>query len=285
MPVQLTTDSGDGFRARLGFSTITGGSFDINDAGTQAVFLSDQDLGANPTNTVNVFLAETDGSAVSQITALTFGDAKSPGISGDGSRIIFTSDGDLTNGNPMFDRQIFSINVDGSNLTQVTTGVVSAEEVAFADNGSRIVWQDTSDPFGTNADGSYEIFAINIDGTGHIQLTASAGDSHHTEDFGRWKLEWSSRLMESLPRSAATRTTSAKFTWSTAVGPVWSESLTSLNLPANFYEAAATGFGSAPGATGYIRETVSGSFSTLVPTCSALIRTTHSRYTGRAATA
>lgn len=169
-PIQLTTGLGAGFR--------TTDDFDINDAGTTVVFVSDQDItGDNPTGTLNLFAAATDGSSVTQVTSLTTGSIANPGISGNGSLLVFTSSEDLTGGNPMNDTQIFSIAPDGSNLTQVTTGTTAAESVDISDNGNKLIWVDTSDPFGTNGDGSREIFAMNIDGTNHMQLTMSSGDS------------------------------------------------------------------------------------------------------------
>lgn len=169
-PVQITSGSGAGFRST--------NQFDINVGGSIVAFVTDQDLtGGNPTNTPNLFVAATDGSAVSQVTDLAAGTIANPAMSGDGTTIVFTSTEDLTGGNPMNDTQIFSVASDGTNLTQVTTGATSADAVALSDDGSKLVWVDTSDPFGTNADGSSEVFAMNMDGTNHIQLTASAGDS------------------------------------------------------------------------------------------------------------
>lgn len=169
-PVQITTDTGNGFLA------VT--DFDIDDSGTLVVFPSSQDLtGNNPTHATNIFLASTDGSSVTQVTAITSGVATNPRVSGDGSTIVFASQSDLTGGNPLNTSQIFSIGSDGSNLAQVTMGTTSATQLAFANDGTRIVWQGRSDPFGTNADGSLEIFAINVDGTNHMQLTMSGGNS------------------------------------------------------------------------------------------------------------
>jgi Tol biopolymer transport system component len=121
--------------------------------------------------------ASTDGSGVLQVTSLTSGSIGDPSVSGDGSTIYFTSSSDLTGGNPVNDTQIFSIAPDGTNLRQVTTGVTAAEQVEVADNANKLVWVDTSDPLGTNADGSQEIFAMNADGTNFMQLTMSAGNS------------------------------------------------------------------------------------------------------------
>lgn len=169
-PVQITTDTADGFFAIR--------DFDVDDSGSQVVFISNQDLtGNNPTNATNIFLAATDGSTISQVTALAAGAAVNPRISGDGTTVVFASTNDLTGGNPLNASQIFKIDADGNNLTQVTLGSTSADALAFSDNGSRIVWEDRSDPFGTNADGSIEVFAIDSTGTNHMQLTTSIGDS------------------------------------------------------------------------------------------------------------
>ena len=174
VPVQITTGSGGGFR--------TTNDFDIDASGAAVVFVSDQDItGDNPTNTLNVFLGATDGSSITQVTSLTSGSAAEPRITGDGTMIVFTSGEDLTGGNPMNDTQIFSIAPDGSNLTQVTMGATSAESVELSAGGTQLVWVDTSDPFGTNADGSREIFTINVDGTNHMQLTVSSDDSQTPE--------------------------------------------------------------------------------------------------------
>jgi Tol biopolymer transport system component len=154
------------------------GSFDVDDAGAEVVFVSTQDLvGTNPGNAYNIFRATVDGSTITQVTNSTTGFVRQVKISGDGSVIVFTTDSDLTGGNPLNDLQVFSMNADGTNIAQVTIGATFAEKIAFSDDEQRIAWQGLRDPFGTNADGSREIFAINIDGTNHMQLTMSAGDS------------------------------------------------------------------------------------------------------------
>ena len=169
-PVQLTSGNGAGFR--------NSDDFDIDSSGSQVVFVSDQDItGGNATLVPNVFIAATDGSTVTQVTALTAGAVSNPGISGDGSTIVFTSSEDLTGGNPLNDTQIFSISADGSNLAQVTMGTTAADEIVISNDGGRIAFIDSSDPFGMNADGSRELFVINTDGSNHMQLTSSAADS------------------------------------------------------------------------------------------------------------
>lgn len=150
----------------------------IDHDGAEVVFVSTQDLvGTNPGNAYNIFRATVDGSTITQVTNSTTGFVRQVKISGDGSVIVFTTDSDLTGGNPLNDLQVFSMNADGTNIAQVTIGATFAEKIAFSDDEQRIAWQGLRDPFGTNADGSREIFAINIDGTNHMQLTMSAGDS------------------------------------------------------------------------------------------------------------
>ncbi|MFQ6003975.1 MAG: TolB family protein [Woeseia sp.] len=152
--------------------------FDITDTGGAVVFVSTDDItGANPTNSSNIFMATTDGATVSQVTANTLGFLAEPQISGNGAFIVFYAESDLVGANPNNLRQIFLINSDGTNLAQVTTGDPFPEALTLADAGTRIAYHSTKDPFGSNADGSREIFVINIDGNGHAQLTMSAADS------------------------------------------------------------------------------------------------------------
>jgi len=168
-------------------------NFDINDDGTQVVFVSSEDItGDNAGNFSNIFLAATDGSGVLQVTSNTGGPLRDPELSTEPapqlSVIIFRSDNDLTGDNPLGNEQIFSINVDGSGLFQVTTGNPIPEALAFSDDGSTIAYQGLGDPLGTNADATREIFVVNIDGSGLAQLTMTAGDSYApriSDDGGR----------------------------------------------------------------------------------------------------
>jgi len=154
--------------------------FDINDDGTQVVFVSSEDItGDNAGNFSNIFVAETDGSGVSQVTSNTGGLLRDPELSTEpqASVIIFRSDNDLTGDNPLGNTQIFSIKPDGSELFQVTTGNPVPQALALSDDGSTVIYQGSGDPLGTNADGTREIFVVNIDGSGLAQLTMTGGDS------------------------------------------------------------------------------------------------------------
>src|SRR5262249_3227257 len=76
----------------------------INSDGTRIVFVSDRDLtGENADHNSEIFLYDTTTNSFTQVTnttggSLGFGNAL-PTISGDGKRIAFASDRDLTGGN------------------------------------------------------------------------------------------------------------------------------------------------------------------------------------------
>ncbi|MDH3547057.1 MAG: hypothetical protein OEN22_08150, partial [Gammaproteobacteria bacterium] len=117
------------------------------------------------------------GAGISQVTRIDAGSAFNPQVSGTGV-VVFVSDTDLTGDNPNNEIQIFSINVNGSNLTQVTSQRLVPNNIALSDNGQRIAFEGIGDPFGTNADGSWEIFVIDIDGSNLAQISMSDGSSY-----------------------------------------------------------------------------------------------------------
>ena len=155
--------------------------FDITDNGSHVVFVSTEDIvpPSNQANSSNIFMAPTDGGAVTQVTGNTLGFLADPQIggAGAGSVIVFYSESDLVGNNATLNREIFSINSDGSNLAQLTNVDAMPEELEFADDGSWIAYHSVSDPFGMNVDSSREIFVLDIAGVDHRQLTMGAGDS------------------------------------------------------------------------------------------------------------
>ena len=158
-------------------------SFDITDNGSHVVFVSTEDIvvGSNPGNNSNIFMAPTDGGAVTQVTSNTLGFVADPQIGasagGGGSVIVLYSESDLTGDNAAGNREIFKINSDGTGLTQLTMNNAFPEELALSDDGTRIAYHSPLDPFGGNPDNSREIFVLDIDGLGHAQLTGGLADS------------------------------------------------------------------------------------------------------------
>ena len=157
--------------------------FDLTDDGAFVVWASVNDFtGDNPSNQLNIFIASTSGAGISQVTAIDNGAAFNPQISGTATSsqlIVFLSDSDLTGDNPDEDTHIFSINVDGTNLTQLTDQAepLSPENLSLSDDGSTIAFEGLGDPSGTNGDGSREIFVMDSNGENIIQITETAGNS------------------------------------------------------------------------------------------------------------
>mgnify|MGYP001813908283 CR=1 FL=1 len=97
----------------------------ISDAGDVVAFASNEDLtGANPTGVNQLFTLSTDGAdTYNQITTFTINHMMEYVVlSGDGSRIFFSSTSDLledgSNIGGMY--QVFSVNTDGTGLTKLT---------------------------------------------------------------------------------------------------------------------------------------------------------------------
>lgn len=149
--------------------------WDVTDNGDFVVFVSNNDItGDNPFGEGNVFVAPTNGSGIVQVTRINAAtdSVRDPQIANSGL-IVFASADDLTGDNPTGSAQIFSINFDGTGLTQVTTGDLSVRDLALADEGNRIAFTSDGNPFGTNIPSTDEIFVIDIDGTNLTQLTES----------------------------------------------------------------------------------------------------------------
>ncbi len=131
----------------------------------------------NPEGDFEIFTMNRDGSGLQQLTenaALDF----DPEWSADGKRIAFESDRALFS-------KIFVMNADGSEQTQVTaspdfsfdrspTFSPDGERIAFESN--RAVGEGVNNP-----EGDIEIFVVNLDGTGLIQLTRNASRELHPD--------------------------------------------------------------------------------------------------------
>jgi hypothetical protein len=82
-----------------------------------------------------------------------------PSISGDGSKIAFTSKVD---GN----YEIFVVNSDGTGMTQVTDNTVNDWNPSISDDGSKIA-------FSSYLNGNHDIFVVNTDGKGLTEITSN----------------------------------------------------------------------------------------------------------------
>jgi Tol biopolymer transport system component len=96
----------------------------------------------------------------------------------DGRKIVFMSDRKTPHnpkppGFPGPDFEIFVMNADGSNRTQITFNKRDDEDPAWSPNGRRIVFVRDFNPVRGQTD--YDIFTMKADGTGKKNLTNSPG--------------------------------------------------------------------------------------------------------------
>ncbi len=150
----------------------------LSDDGVWLAFASPADLlGDNHDQSAELFVMQSDGSALSQLTsdpAVNAGSVSAVVISGDGSRVLFIANTDPLGSNASNLPQAFIIDRDGQNLAQLTQFADgSFGQMAISDDATRIVFIHDGDPLGSNADRGDEVFAVNGDGSGLRQLTAT----------------------------------------------------------------------------------------------------------------
>jgi len=195
---------------------------DISRDGRKVVFVSDADLtgqGKNPDNINNLFVMNTDGSDLRQLTFVKldptyqtniYYDISAPRLSADGKVIAFASTNNLTGDNPpvlftdpnfpdnsyyISNSQIFIINSDGTGLKQLTKGTAGNSKAPKISHGGDIIaFESTQDLLGENDDSVYytenpvapedldikdyientkEIYVIKADGSSLTQITNS----------------------------------------------------------------------------------------------------------------
>ena len=89
-----------------------------------------------------------------------------PGLNG---KIAFISNR-VTPGNPEGDREIYTMNPDGTNLKQLTKNAADDEDAAWSPDGKKIAFASRLVTPG-NPTADREIFVMNADGSGVTQLT------------------------------------------------------------------------------------------------------------------
>lgn len=148
---------------------------DISADGSTVAFYSNADLvaGQNSAHVNTIFVMNSDGTGLRQLTDATVGDSRDPRLSADGSVVVFESSADLISGeNPpestivypgtAFEYteivryyQIFIMNTDGTGLRQLTHGRGGdSENPDITDNGNTIVFQSSQDLLGKGNGGN-----------------------------------------------------------------------------------------------------------------------------------
>ena len=102
----------------------------------------------------NVYIMNTDGTGRSNLTNDTVGNIYMPCFSPSEDKIVFFSSG-----------EIYSMNIDGSNVTNLTNNPASDWLPYFSPNGEKIAF------FSNRPSGAYDIWIMNSDGSDQTQLT------------------------------------------------------------------------------------------------------------------
>ncbi len=164
----------------------------VSDDGLSVAFASYADpVGQNADGSAEVFFSQSDGSGVVQLTDFDtppFEPIEGVFLSGSGNRILFSGPLDPLGSNPNNDRRLFIVDADGANLRDLAAmppaGLV---RMSTSDDGTRIVFACDQDLTGQNADGSFEVFAVEQDGSNLRQLTNAptyASDAPHIAGDG-----------------------------------------------------------------------------------------------------
>lgn len=111
-----------------------------------------------------LYVMDADGGNLIQLTS---GNDNAPSWSSDGSKIAFTR---TPNSFPPFgNSQVYLVNADGSNLTNVTNSGSSDGDPNWSPDGTKLVYVRVL------ADDNREIFVINANGSGRTRLTNRVG--------------------------------------------------------------------------------------------------------------
>jgi Tol biopolymer transport system component len=167
---QVTAGGGDSF-----FQAFT----DVN---RRAVLVSESALagGANADGADEVYAYDVARRALTRLTD-SGGVSLSRGVAADGSFAFVESTGDLVPGGPGNadgSRELFAVDLDGRRTRQLTASDRDARFTARDDAGRFVAVESRGDlAGGGNADGSQEVFVLDLRSGAVRQATSSAGDS------------------------------------------------------------------------------------------------------------
>jgi len=133
--------------------------------GQTIVFHSARDRDA--THTFDVFKMNADGSDQTKI----FTNGSAAYVCGDSTngRVVFNSSGDPLGTNPSRDFEIFTIDISGGNVFQVTNNTVIDSGPKWSPNCTMIAYNSL------DSGNSLDVHRINADGTGDVNLTNAPG--------------------------------------------------------------------------------------------------------------
>lgn len=151
----------------------------VSPDGTKILFFHEiGPVGGGYTGLGNLYLMNTDGSNLVQLTGSDIYVARPMSFSPDGSKVLFTRS------DPGISRSIYTINIDGSGLTRLTfdnVGFVRYPE--YSPDGSKIIFVREIQVNGQTF--SEDLFSMNADGTNILRVTSGyefISDPHFSAD-------------------------------------------------------------------------------------------------------
>lgn len=154
----------------------------ISNDGTKIAFVSYRD------GAINIYTMDVDGTNIQQVTQ-SYDMPFSPHLSWspDDSQIAFhdkrSGNGEF-NEDEAFYNEIYTINIDGSNLTRLTDNDAFDGNPSWSPDGDKIVFNSSRDG-GVNAD--QEIYTMNTDGSEPQKITDDPDQNHRA----RWSFDGS----------------------------------------------------------------------------------------------
>ena len=134
----------------------------ISADGGRIAFQSTANLtGGNADGSAEIFLYDAATANLTQISNAAAGVSQFPSISGDGTRVAFSSNANLTGGNGDGSEEIFLYDTATANLTQITDSAGNSSDPSISGDGTRVAFSSNADLTGGNADGNFEIFLAN----------------------------------------------------------------------------------------------------------------------------
>lgn len=126
----------------------------------------------------DLYVINTDGSGLVQLTNTPAVDEDEPIWSPDGQKIVFTAYEKQESGD--INKDIFIMNRDGTGVYRVTTDAGRDFDPSWSPDGKQIVF--VSDRHENN-DSNYEVYVINADGSGELRLT----NNRFTDRWPTWR--------------------------------------------------------------------------------------------------
>ena len=136
--------------------------------GTKIVFVSTRSGGRG------VWVIDSNGTNETQLANFTASAGGRPHFSPDGSKIVFNwsvTVGSSSRG------QIFLMNANGSNLTNITNAAIDDYDPAYSSDGTKIIF--SSD--GPDAVSPFNLWTMNPDGTNRVNLTNDSDFDHYRD--------------------------------------------------------------------------------------------------------